>query len=227
MPPRKLKIDNITKDLQSKILFLFIPNNKLRYQKNKIPSNKCSFCNLQIDSIKHSLWDCLIIRGFWTDVFDMLNKVNLTHYIPSLGMTTFGILDDDCPCINIFILQVKINLQAVRTIGLNLSVASLFLYFTRKIVINDPYTEKIVNFIRTREDDFRFPFYEWENFLKRWMLWKCTYENCSTVCILFEIFSYLHINYENHVHVIFKKINLLWFYYNQGPSKKKCSLQQP
>ena len=135
MLPRKLKIDNFTKDLQYKILFRFLPNNKLLYQMKKIFSNKCSLCNLQIDSLEHSLWDCLIIRGFWTDVFDIWNKVNFTNYVPSLRTITFGILDAYNPCINIFILQVKKYLQEVRTIGLNLSVASLLLYFKRKIIV--------------------------------------------------------------------------------------------
>ena len=160
MLPRNLKIDNFTKDLQYKILLRFLPTNKLLYQMKKIASNKCIFCNLQIDSLEHSLWDCLIIKEFWTDAFDIWNSVNLTEYVPSLRAITFGLLDADNPFINVFILQVKKFLQEVRIVGLNLSVASVILYFKRIIICQDPYTEKIINFIRTREREFTLPFVE-------------------------------------------------------------------
>ena len=77
--PRLLKVDNFTKDLQFKVLYRILPTNKLLCKMNKIPSDMCSLCKLQVDTIEHALWNCLIVKDFWMQVFEIWNELNNTY----------------------------------------------------------------------------------------------------------------------------------------------------
>ena len=81
---RCLNVDNHTKDLQYKILYRIVPTNKLLYKMHKVNSNMCDFCNIQIDTIEHALWECVVVKSFWLELFQTLNILNGTDFIPCL-----------------------------------------------------------------------------------------------------------------------------------------------
>ena len=58
-------VDYFNKDIQYKILFRFLPTNKLLYKMRKVPSATCVFCSTYIDSLEHMLYECYLVRNFW------------------------------------------------------------------------------------------------------------------------------------------------------------------
>ena len=148
--PRLLKVDNFTKDLQFKVLYRILPTNKLLCKMNKIPSDMCSLCKLQVDTIEHALWNCLIVKDFWMQVFKIWNELNNTRYNPCLKMITFGVLVSEDAPINMIILYGKKYIQEVKKKNGVLTIVK-FCEFLKKTVLNiDSNTEKIVSLIKSR-----------------------------------------------------------------------------
>ena len=79
---RSLNVDNHTKDLQYKILYRIVPTNKLLYKMRKVNSNMCDFCEIQIDTIEHALWECVVVKSFWLELFQIWNNLNHTDINP-------------------------------------------------------------------------------------------------------------------------------------------------
>ena len=148
--PRILKIDNFTKDLQYKILYRFLPTNKLLCKMNKIQSDSCSFCKLQVDTIEHALWECLIVKDFWMQICEIWNELNNTNYIPCLKSITFGFLDSEDHSINMIVLHGKKYIQEVKKHFGVLNIGRFCGYLKKTVLKIDPNTEKIADLIRTR-----------------------------------------------------------------------------
>jgi len=89
--PRLCGVDNFNKDIQYKILFRFLPTNKLLYKMRKVPSPTCVFCSTYIDSLEHMLYECYIVRNFWFAVALIWNMQNDTIFTPTLANVTFGV----------------------------------------------------------------------------------------------------------------------------------------
>ena len=158
--PRNLKLDNFTKDLQYKTLFRFLATNKLLFQMGKIPSNKCSFCDLHIDTIEHALWECLHVKDFWISIFEIWNKTNTCQYIPNLKLISLGMYETENHSFNIFLLYSKKFIQESKLNSQTLTVHRLTLFLKSKIILRDPNTENIINFIESIDQDYIVPIYE-------------------------------------------------------------------
>lgn len=152
--PWSLNVDNFTRDLQYKILYRFIPTNKLLYKMNKIHSNFCSLCNLQIDTIEHALWNCLNIRNFWHATFDLWNATCHSTFQPNLQNITFGVVNEDLPSVNTLILHGKTFIQKAKQFSIDLSTNNFIDHLKRVIFKMDPCTENIIHFINTLYPDF-------------------------------------------------------------------------
>ena len=68
--PRICDVNNRVRDLQYKIVHRFLPTQSLLYKMNKIDSSLCLYCNLYVDKLEHALFDCLVVKNFWLEVFD-------------------------------------------------------------------------------------------------------------------------------------------------------------
>ena len=148
--PRLLKVDTFTMDLQYKILYRILPTNKLLCKMKKIQSDRCSLCKLQVDTIEHALWNCLNVKDFWMQVFEIWNELNNTHYKPCLKMITFGVLDSEDASINMLMLYGKKYIQEVKK---NLGVFNIGKccgFLKTKVLKIDPNTVKIVGLIKSR-----------------------------------------------------------------------------
>ena len=71
----------------------------------------CDFCNIQIDTIELTMWECVVVNSFWLELFQTLNILNGTDYIPCLKTITLGILDDSMSSINYLIICGKKFIQ--------------------------------------------------------------------------------------------------------------------
>jgi len=152
--PWNHNIDNFTRDLQYKILYRFIATNKLLFKMNKIPSNVCSLCNLHIDSIEHAFWNCLIVRNFWFETFELWNATCHSNFKPNLRNITFGVLNEDLPSVNTLILHGKKFIQTAKKLVIELSTMNFVDYLKGVIFKIDPCTENIIQFINTFYPDF-------------------------------------------------------------------------
>ena len=80
---RRCTNDATIKELQFKILHGYIPTNKLLFQMSKVVSNKCSFCEMYIETVEHVFYSCSVIRNIWLEIERKLHiaeneKINLT-----------------------------------------------------------------------------------------------------------------------------------------------------
>ena len=152
--PHSLKIDNFSKDIQYKILNRFLPTNKLLFKMNKIVTNVCTFCNLQVDTLEHALWDCLLIKGFWHEIILLWNGICHTTFIPTLKCITFGVLEENCQSLNILILFGKKFIQNAKNHNLELSTRQFIEFLKTKLYKIDPDTESIHQFIKILFPEF-------------------------------------------------------------------------
>ena len=53
---------------QFKIIYRILVTNSILKEMKIIQSNKCSFCDIEKDSILHYLWDCVYSQSFWKDL---------------------------------------------------------------------------------------------------------------------------------------------------------------
>ena len=74
----------------------------------------CSLCKLQVDTVEHALWNCLIVKDFWMQVSEIWNDLNNTYNHPCYKMITFGVLVSEDASINMIILYGKIYIQEVK-----------------------------------------------------------------------------------------------------------------
>ena len=93
--PRICDVSNRIRDLQYKIVHRFIPTQSLLYKMNKINSPLCLFCNLYVDKLEHALFDCLVVKNFWLEVFDIWNAITGVLVDVNLYMVTFGYFNSE------------------------------------------------------------------------------------------------------------------------------------
>ena len=69
------------KDFQYKINNRILATNSFLYKINKIDSNRCSFCEQAIESIKHLFVDCPKVKEYWNTLKNWLQlngNINLS-----------------------------------------------------------------------------------------------------------------------------------------------------
>ena len=106
--------DNIIKELQYKILHQYIPTNKLLFQMGKVMSNKCSFCEMYVETIEHLFFDCTQVRNIWFHIelkLYLIEKVKISLTVSDIlfgynisSETTFSVNNIN---INTVLLYVK------------------------------------------------------------------------------------------------------------------------
>ena len=92
----------------------FIPINKLLYKMNRVNSQTCSFCHMEIETVEHLFFNCVNERDTWIYVFDELQKTTNTHFVPDLRSCIPGVYDenvDNVKIINTVMLLVKMCIK--------------------------------------------------------------------------------------------------------------------
>ena len=119
--------DNIIKELQYKILHKYIPTNKLLFQMGKVMSNKCSFCEMYVETIEHLFFDCTQVRNIWFDIelkLYLIEKVKISLTVSDIlfgynisSETTFSVNNVN---INTVLLYVKNYIWKCKLAGIEL-----------------------------------------------------------------------------------------------------------
>ena len=60
--------------LQYRIIHNILTTNRSAAKFIENQSDLCSFCNRESESIHHLLWQCEIVRSFWTQLSDLINR---------------------------------------------------------------------------------------------------------------------------------------------------------
>ena len=63
--PHLCTANNEVKELQFKILHRYVATNKLLYSMNKVDTPRCTFCNIQIETLYHLFFECTILKCIW------------------------------------------------------------------------------------------------------------------------------------------------------------------
>ena len=91
---RSLKVRNKIKDFQYKILFRFLPTNRLLFKMEKIESPRCYFCGIVQETLLHLFFDCQIVKDFWLTVVEIWNDVNRDDKTATPGNILLGYFHD-------------------------------------------------------------------------------------------------------------------------------------
>ena len=75
--------------MQYKILFRYVPTNKLLYKIKRKTSPNCHMCLSSIQTIEHLFFECSIVKTFWAQLWESWGKdtgntkldINLKHII--------------------------------------------------------------------------------------------------------------------------------------------------
>ena len=83
-------VDNKSKELQYKIIMRYVPTNYILHKMKKIPSQSCTFCMVEPETIEHLFYNCHIIKSFWFHVFNDFNVSNAQNFSPSIELCILG-----------------------------------------------------------------------------------------------------------------------------------------
>ena len=134
MIPTLCPVDNKTKDLQDKIIMRFIPTNKLLYKMNRVNSQSCSFCHMEIETVEHLFFNCVNVKDIWIYAFKELQKKTNTHFVPDLRSCILGVYDENVhnvKIINTVMLLVKMyimNCKYDRGVLSRVAFVRIFMY---------------------------------------------------------------------------------------------------
>ena len=67
--------DNFAKDLQYQILHRYLPTNYLLHKMNKLPTMRCTFCELHTESIPHLFFCCVNVKIIWATICTIWRKL--------------------------------------------------------------------------------------------------------------------------------------------------------
>ena len=62
-------------EFQYEIVHRILPTNKFLHMCNIVPSNKCYFCDQEIETLIHIFFDCIHIMALWKDISDWLSHI--------------------------------------------------------------------------------------------------------------------------------------------------------
>ena len=112
---------------------ILVTNNILKEMK-VTNNNKCSFCNIEKDSIYHYLWDCIHVQNFWTRLLTLL-KENCNHCV----RLNFN------PCL---ILLNNDNSTVVDDVFVKILLTSKFFIYKCRINNTKPYVEQYLLYLK-------------------------------------------------------------------------------
>ena len=81
---------NKLKELQYKILFRYLGTNKLLYKINIVTSPRCSLCEMNVESIEHLMFECMVSTNFWLSIQQCWNETHHVKFQLNLKDIMFG-----------------------------------------------------------------------------------------------------------------------------------------
>ena len=88
--PYKCTIDVKSQYFQYRFIHRILPTNEFLFKIGIVESDKCTFCRVEIESIKHLMWSCDKVSSFWKEVIKWLEDLNI-HMNLSFVNVCFGV----------------------------------------------------------------------------------------------------------------------------------------
>ena len=99
---------------QFRLIHRILVTNKSLYEWKIKEHNLCTFCNLEIETIYHLLWDCTIVQELWRNIFEWLQEKTQTNIIFNSKEILFGIEDNTFLMYNAVFVILKQYIYATR-----------------------------------------------------------------------------------------------------------------
>ena len=77
---------------QARLLHRLLPTNKFIFHCKIVDDPLCSFCNQEIETIRHLLWNCYVVKAFWEGLNSLLiaNCAHCQNILFSEELVLFG-----------------------------------------------------------------------------------------------------------------------------------------
>ena len=136
--PHILPVENKVKEMQYKILFRYVPTNKLLYKIKRKTSPNCHMCLSSIQTIEHLFFECSIVKTFWAQLWESWGKdtgntkldINLKHII--LGFKWEKVAQNRE--INIIILKAKFYIFLCHINEKELILNNFYVYLAKYVL---------------------------------------------------------------------------------------------
>lgn len=145
--PRCCTSDNKIKEFQYKILHRYLPTNDLLYKMERIPSNKCGFCEMYKENLNHLFFDCIVVKHIWINIEQCIERTEkcIVRFKNSDVILGFNFklkkcIVDSYGNVNKIILFVKYYIWQCRCLSLDPSYANLKIWLIKHIVYEPFFT---------------------------------------------------------------------------------------
>lgn len=88
--PYKCTIDVKSQYFQYRFIHKILPSNEFLFKIGIVESDKCTFCGVEKETIKHVMWSCDKISSFWKEVIKWLEDLNIEVTL-SFNNVCFGV----------------------------------------------------------------------------------------------------------------------------------------
>ena len=92
--PYKCTIETKCHYFQFRFIHRILPTNEFLFKIGILENSKCSFCNEEIETMKHLMWKCKHVASFWREVTHWLRDLNIILNITYMKIC-LGIYDTD------------------------------------------------------------------------------------------------------------------------------------
>jgi len=155
--PYRCTLDTKTHYLHFRFIHRILPANDFLYKIGFIDDDRCTFCKIEEENMKHIMWSCKITSKFWDDIFKWMNKLHIDPNI-TYREVCFGIPNhNQSNFINMIILLAKRYIYRCKIEKLSPG----FVDFKKWII----FTEKVEKHIAKNKGKYGFHIKKWEPLL--------------------------------------------------------------
>ncbi len=89
--PRAVTLDTKLLSFQYKLLYRCITTNTKLLLFNIRENDRCTFCNLNRETLSHLFWECHIVRTLWNNIIEWINEQLVVEVVPCLQHIILGV----------------------------------------------------------------------------------------------------------------------------------------
>ena len=82
---KQAMVENKTKELQYKIIMRYVPTNYLLHKMKIVPSQLCTFCYQEPETIEHLFFNCNVVKNMWLRIYNEWNIITGTDNTPTIS----------------------------------------------------------------------------------------------------------------------------------------------
>ena len=155
--PYKCTIDVKSRYFQYRYIHRILPTNEFLFKIGIVGSDKCTFCGVEKETIKHLMWSCEKVSAFWKEVIKWLENLNFQINLSFLEVC-FGVHNmNHANFINMILIWAKKFIYKCRVQETNIA----FQDFNQWVI----FMQKVERFIATSKDKLGPHLLKWDPML--------------------------------------------------------------